>query len=353
MGRHGLGCINDNGDRFANLCAFNDLVIGGNIFSHKAIHKATWISPDGRSSNQTDHIAIGRKWRRSLMDVRVKRRADVASDHHLLLGTLKGKLRAHRDLSSRPRYKYNTQNLKSKEIAETFSCSVKNRYSALEFVEEEIDSHWIALKHTWQESCDEVVGKRKRTQKEWLSAETWNLITQWKRLKVEISRCNEQAKKSSLTLMYLQLNKDVKKSAKKDKKEFYNTLATEAESAAGQRNMKRLYDITRTMSGKRRSQSKPVKSKEGVTITTEQEQRTRWVEHFRDILNRPPPTETPNTTANEGPLVNVNVNPPSKAEIERALKQLKNGKAAGPDGIPLEALKVDPKTTKAMLYPGK
>ena len=55
--------------------------------------------------------------------------------------------------------------------------------------------------------------------------------------------------------------------------------------------------------------------------------------------------------ANEGPLLNVNVNPPSKAEIERALKQLKNGKAAGPDGIPPEALKVDPNTTTAMLHP--
>lgn len=45
-----------------------------------------------------------------------------------------------------------------------------------------------------------------------------------------------------------------------------------------------------------------------------------------------------------------NVNPPSKAEIEEALKQLKNGKAAGPDCIPPEALKVEPKTTTAMLH---
>ena len=102
--------------------------------------------------------------------------------------------------------------------------------------------------------------------------------------------------------------------------------------------MKRRCDRTTTMSGKRSSQSKPTKSKEGVTITTEQEQTTKWVEHFRDILNRSPPTEMPNTTSNEGPLRNDNGNPPSKAEIERALKQLKNGKAAGPDGIPLKLL---------------
>ena len=54
----------------------------------------------------------------------------------------------------------------------------------------------------------------------------------------------------------------------------------EAESAAGQRNMKRLHDITRTMSEKRSRPSKPVKNKEGIAITEEQEQRARWVEHF-------------------------------------------------------------------------
>jgi len=117
--------------------------------------------------------------------------------------------------------------------------------------------------------------------------------------------------------------------------------------------MKTLYDIIRTMLGERSTQSKSVKNKESVTITTEQEQRTRWVEHFRDILNRPPraPTEMPSITATEGSLLNVDVNPPAKAEIERALKQLKNGKVAGPDDIPPEVLKVDPKTTIATLHP--
>ncbi|VDO48353.1 unnamed protein product [Schistosoma margrebowiei] len=41
MGRHELGETNENGERFANLCAFNKLVIGGTIFPHERIHKAT------------------------------------------------------------------------------------------------------------------------------------------------------------------------------------------------------------------------------------------------------------------------------------------------------------------------
>ena len=82
MGRHGLGEINENGELFVDTCAQFDLVIGGSIFPHRQIHKATWVSPDHVTTNQIDHICISKKFRRSLLDVRVKRGADVASDHH-------------------------------------------------------------------------------------------------------------------------------------------------------------------------------------------------------------------------------------------------------------------------------
>ncbi|CAH8643264.1 unnamed protein product [Heterobilharzia americana] len=49
MGQEALGeVMNENGELFAEFCAFNDLVIGGSMFKHKDIHKATWISPDTR-----------------------------------------------------------------------------------------------------------------------------------------------------------------------------------------------------------------------------------------------------------------------------------------------------------------
>ncbi|VDP23550.1 unnamed protein product [Schistosoma margrebowiei] len=66
MGRHGLGERNENGERFANLCAFNKLVIGGTIFPHKRIHKATWTSPDHTTQNQIDHICINKTFRRTI-----------------------------------------------------------------------------------------------------------------------------------------------------------------------------------------------------------------------------------------------------------------------------------------------
>ncbi|XP_059147249.1 craniofacial development protein 2-like [Physella acuta] len=68
MGKNEIGIINENGELFADFCAFNDLIIGGTIFSHKDIHKTSWTSPDGKTKNQIDHITVSRKWIRSLMD---------------------------------------------------------------------------------------------------------------------------------------------------------------------------------------------------------------------------------------------------------------------------------------------
>ena len=69
MGKFGCGSINNNGERLVEFCASNDLVIGGTLFNHPAIHRLTWYSPNGRDKNQIDHIAINGIWRGSLLDV--------------------------------------------------------------------------------------------------------------------------------------------------------------------------------------------------------------------------------------------------------------------------------------------
>ncbi|VDP02853.1 unnamed protein product [Schistosoma mattheei] len=83
FGRHGMEEMNGNGDRFANLCEFNKLVTGGIIFPQKRIHKAIWVSPDHTTENQTDHICINKILRSTIEDVGTRKRADIASDHHL------------------------------------------------------------------------------------------------------------------------------------------------------------------------------------------------------------------------------------------------------------------------------
>lgn len=93
MGREICGSMNDNGERLLGICTTYDLVISGTLFPHPEIHKLTWCSPRGRDKNQIDHLMINGTWRRSLLDVRVRRGADVGSYHHFVTASLRLKLR--------------------------------------------------------------------------------------------------------------------------------------------------------------------------------------------------------------------------------------------------------------------
>ena len=106
MGTHGLGQMNENGEHFADLCALNQLVIGGSIFPHKRIHKATWRSPDHVTENHIDQICISHKFWRSCRDVHVMRGADVSSDHHLLLTAVRLRLKRFTNINN-TQTKYN------------------------------------------------------------------------------------------------------------------------------------------------------------------------------------------------------------------------------------------------------
>ena len=78
-------------------------------------------------------------------------------------------------------------------------------------------------------------------------------------------------------------------------------------------------------------------------------QKKSWMEHFQELLNRSRPEEPPDIPAAETDL-DMSMERPSMAEIVRAIKALKSGKAAGPDGIPPEALKSDTQTSAGILY---
>ena len=93
VGKHCLGSDrSDNGERFVEFCAANNMAIITTMFPHKDIHKYTWTSPDGRTRNQIDHIASNGIFKRSVQDARAFRGADVGSDHNLVVGNIRLKL---------------------------------------------------------------------------------------------------------------------------------------------------------------------------------------------------------------------------------------------------------------------
>ena len=187
MGHHGCGTINNNGERLVDFCADNSMVIGGTLFPHPTTHKLTWISPNGRDKNQIDHIAINGIWRRSLLDVRVRRGADVGSDHHLVtdqnsIMKLTGGPPHGRALIPRP--------------------------------------------------PRESMGHREKKHKEWISQEAWQKIEERRNIKQKLLGIKSERLKEQQKQVYKEANRTVKQLTRRDKRKYLEDMATQAEEAA-------------------------------------------------------------------------------------------------------------------------
>jgi len=77
--------MTENGELFSELCANCDLITGGTVFPHKTCHKVSCVCTDNITVNGIEHIAFTKRNRRSLVDVRNKRGAEIGRDQHLMI----------------------------------------------------------------------------------------------------------------------------------------------------------------------------------------------------------------------------------------------------------------------------
>ena len=134
----------------------------------------------------------------------------------------------------------------------------------------------------------------------------------------------------------------MKRQIHRDKKNWSEGIAKEAEEAANMQHMKTLNSLTKTICNDKPRQSTVVNDRNGNALTSNEDRRKRWREHFMEILNREEPAHPINEEdCEQQGIADIDTGPVSKAEIRRAIKSLKNGKAPGEDMITAELLKAD------------
>ena len=88
-----------------------------------------------------------------------------------------------------------------------------------------------------------------------------------------------------------------------------------------------------------------VKDKDGNVLQNKDDRLNRWKQHFQEVLNREHPRSPLTEEETEGPELEISSEPPSRPEIRKALKQMRNGKSPGVDAITTELLTADEETT--------
>ena len=118
-GKFGLGIRNEAGQRLIEFCQENVAVIANTLY--------TWTSPDGQHQNQIDYILCSQRWRSSIQSAKTRSGADCGSDHELLIGKFRLKLKKV-GKTTRP-FRYDLS-----QIPYDYTVEVRNRFKGLDLI---------------------------------------------------------------------------------------------------------------------------------------------------------------------------------------------------------------------------
>ena len=133
---------------------------------------------------------------------------------------------------------------------------------------------------------------------------------------------------------YKQAKKEAKREAAKAMAETLSEVYEELETPEGE---KKIYRIARARdtASKDLTQVKQIKDNQGRVLAEENEIKSRWEAYFEGLMNEENQRAVfVDGIPNEGVTTTV-----TRVEVERAVRKMKNGKAAGPDKIPVEVWK--------------
>ena len=176
------------------------------------------------------------------------RNADVGSDHKLLVAKMTLKQRKAKIGMTRNQ-RPDISKLKDTLIKDKFSIMPRNCISILQDETAlTIDNFNTAM----MESAIERIRYTKTRKDEWISSDTWRKIEERRQLKKKALDSKSTSLKERAVTQYREKDKQVKTSARRDKRQYVERLATEAEAAAEQKDMstkdmKTVYQITRKL----------------------------------------------------------------------------------------------------------
>ncbi|CAG2231730.1 unnamed protein product [Mytilus edulis] len=168
--------------------------------------------------------------------------------------------------------------------------------------------------------------------KKWITPGTWKVTEERRHMNKKIHDTKSERLQERHKASYRVLDKQIKRMNRADKRAYMEDLAKQAEEAAD----------------KEAIMMSQIKDKHGRLLATEDDQKAKCAEHFKEVRNRP-------AIDKEAIIIEalqdleINTNLPERQEIIIAIKALKNGKSPGQDNLNEELFKVDPELAAEIL----
>ena len=328
VGPHGSGTRNVNSHLLLNFAKSRRLRIAGSWFQRREPRRWTWYSNAGGVVKEIDHILVSTRWR-ILQNCRVFRSAEFfATDHRLVIATLKIHIRSRKISSLKPSC-FHLEKLKDPVCAQEYAVAVSNRFEVLGTLEEP-EELWDAFKRETLKAAEECIGERPRSRSGVASREMLENIEESRaaRLSGDLDR-------------YRTLSRRTRALLSRDKERYVRELAEEVEGRLNLNDLRPAYRALNKLRSKSTTQTSTIRTADGQLVSDAEGYRARWAEYFEQLYRTDPPSGQLSVAGVQIPAADppIDENPPSFAEVKEAVGKLRGGKAAGACNISAEMLK--------------
>ncbi|XP_033120196.1 uncharacterized protein LOC117119470 [Anneissia japonica] len=338
LGYHGVGRINENGQRLLELCAQRELCITNTYFQGKHRHKVSWRHMRSGHWHQLDLIITRRRDLPSVLHTRTYHSADCDTDHSLVISKVKFQLRKLHTSKHDGLPRINIAGTKNEAKCQQFIEAMEHSLPA-EGLQGNVDEVWNTISSTiYNKTAEKTFGKNRKINKDWFRAHSAEMIPVIEAKNAAYLTHNLNPTVG--TFKELKLAKAVvQKTARYCANQYWIKLCEEIQTASDKGDLRTMYEGIKKAIGPTIIKTAPLKSLDGEVLTDKNKQMSRWVEHYLEFYSRE--TDISQVSLDILPQLPVmgELDQPSVLELSQAIDSLANGKAPGKDGIPAEILK--------------
>lgn len=331
VGEHGLGERNERGDLLETFAESNDLVVMNTFFRLPPRRLYTWKSPQDKPGrivrNQIDYLLVNRRFRNSCTSVKTYPGADIESDHVPLVGVFKVRMKRVRKKTPKV---YNMRLLKEPETKRKVEMKLNTQINdigdQLE-TERTIEKIQKAVEGVKEEYLRVVKTDRR---KPWMTNEIMAMMEERRKHK------KDPEKYRMIKIAIRNKIREAKDREAVEKCEEIETLQKKYDSYNLHRKVK---ELTGNFKNK---QAGILTDSEGRIIVDKHNKINTWKEYLEKLFEDHRMDYPDTKESLSGPEI-------LQEEVQIAIAHLKEGKAAGPDNIQTELLKLFDKRTVKLI----
>lgn len=328
---------NDNGTRVIDFAVSRNMVVSSTYFEHKNIHKATWVSPDGRTKNQIDHVLIDGRHCSNVLDVKSCRGPNVDSDHYLVKVVVRAKVSIQHNRQPALE-KWDVEKLQNEDIKQQYVAKLEEKIIAgMGSEQHNVNDTWNRIRQNVESAATEIVGKRTvRKRNNWFDNECQEALDA-----KNAARLKNLARSTRAGVEEYRSKRNFeRKLFRKKKRQQEREVFAEIERFGNQKVTRNFYRKVNEVKHGYNQQPLLCKDKSGLVMADEERCIERWAQYFKELLNPNNPTDR-NEEDIQLPFQTVQpyIAEPTLQEVEFEILKLKNFKAPGIDNLPGELLK--------------